>query len=42
LTWIAVAASQVTPTQRSPMPRMLNDDDEVKLPLVKVMFGSVS
>src|SRR3954467_3993841 len=36
LTWIAAAASHVTPTHKSPMPRMLNDDDEVKLLLVKV------
>ena len=40
LTWIAVALSQVTPTHRSPMPRMVKLD-EVKLVLVKVTLGSV-
>ena len=39
--WIAVALSQLTPTQRSPMPRIVKLD-EVKLVLVKVTLGRVS
>ena len=40
--WIAVALSQVTPTQRSPTPRMVKMPPPEKLPLVKVTLGSVS
>ena len=39
LTWIAVAWSQVTPTHRSPMPRIVKLE-EVKFVFVKVMLGS--
>ena len=39
LTWIAVAASQVVPVHRSPMPRIVKLD-VVKLVLVKVTLGS--
>ena len=39
--WIAVALSQVVPTHRSPMPRMVKLAP-VKFVLVKVTFGSVS
>ncbi len=41
LTWMAVAESQVTPTQRSPMPRIVKLD-AVKLPLLNDTFGRVS
>ncbi len=39
LMWMAVALSHVTPTHRSPMPRIVKLD-EVKFVLVKVTDGS--